>query len=142
MHFAEFFGLAPPDNAATVAAGTNVQFPQDGPSDGSIVRTSASQFNLSNIGTYQVYFQVPVTESGQLVVSLDSGGGPVEQAYTVVGRGATTTQIVETTLVQTTVVNTLLSVQNPAGASSALTITPLAGGNDPTSSSIVIEQIG
>ena len=142
MHFAEFFGLAPPDNAATVAAGTNVQFPQDGPSDGSIVRISASQFNLSNIGTYQVYFQVPVTESGQLVVSLDSGGGPVEQAYTVVGRGATTSQIVETTLVQTTVSDTLLAVQNPAGAASALTITPLAGGNDPVSSSIVIEQIG
>ncbi len=142
MHFAEFFGLAPPDNAATVAVGTNVQFPQNGPSDGSIVRASPSQFNLSNIGTYQVYFQVPVTESGQLVVSIDSGGGPLELPYTVVGRGTTTTQIVETTLVQTTVVNTLLSVQNPAGASTALTITPLAGGNDPVSSSIVIEQIG
>jgi hypothetical protein len=142
MHFAEFFGLAPPDNAATVAVGANVQFPQNGPSDGSTVRASASQFFLSNIGTYQVYFQVPVTESGQLVVSLDSGGGPVELPYTVVGRGTTTTQIVETTLVQTTVVNTLLSVQNPAGASTALTITPLAGGNDPVSSSIVIEQIG
>lgn len=142
MHFAEFFGLAPPDNVATVAAGADVQFPQNGPTDGSIVRTSSSQFDLSNIGTYQVSFQVPVTEAGQLVVSLDSGGGPVELPYTVVGRETTTTQIVETTLVQTTVVNSLLSVQNPASASTALTITPMAGGNDPVSSSIVIEQIG
>jgi len=142
MHYAEFFALAPPDNAATVAAGTAVQFPQDGPSDGLITRTSSSQFLLPSIGTYQVYFQVPVTEAGQLVLGLDSGGGVVELAYTVVGRGTGVTQIVETTLIQTTVVDSMLTVRNPAGESIALTITPLAGGTDPASSSIVIEQVG
>ena len=142
MHYAEFFGLAPPDNSATVAAGSAVQFPQNGPSDGLITRTSSSQFLLPSIGTYQVYFQVPVTEAGQLVVGLDSGGGTVELAYTVVGRGAGATQIVETTLIRTTVVDSIVSVMNPVGESLALTITPLAGGVDPASSSIVIEQVG
>ena len=40
----------PPDNATTVAPGTDVSFPQDGPNSGSsIVRTGASSFNLSEI---------------------------------------------------------------------------------------------
>ena len=45
---ADFFALMPPDNAATVAVGADVQFPQDGPnsSAGTISRTSASTFNL------------------------------------------------------------------------------------------------
>ena len=120
MHYAEFFGLGPPDNSTTVAPGTAVDFPQNGPTDGSIVRTSPSQFLLPNIGTYQVVFQVPVTEAGQLVITLDTGVGPQELPYTVVGRGAGTTQIVETTLVQTSVLNSVLSVENPQGEEVAL----------------------
>lgn len=53
----------PPDNAATVAPGTDVSFPQDGPNSGTdISRTSASSFNLAPIGTYQLLFQVSVNE--------------------------------------------------------------------------------
>lgn len=55
----------PPDNDAIVAPGSDVSFPQDGSNSGSsIVRTGASSFNLSEIGTYQVSFNVPVTEAG------------------------------------------------------------------------------
>ena len=49
--FADFYALMPPDNAATVAAGSDVQFPRDGASSGAIVRTSASEFALTAIGT-------------------------------------------------------------------------------------------
>ena len=43
-----------------MALGTNVSFPQDGPnSDASITQTGASSFNLSEIGTYQVFFNAP-----------------------------------------------------------------------------------
>ena len=53
--YADFYALMPPDNAATVAPGTDVSFPQDGPNSGTtIVRTGASSFNLTEIGTYQV----------------------------------------------------------------------------------------
>ena len=62
----------PPDNAATVAPGTDVSFPQDGPSNGSdISRTGPSSFNLAQIGTYQILFQVSVSEPAQLILTLN-----------------------------------------------------------------------
>jgi len=51
----------PPDNAATVAPGSDVSFPLNGQISGSsITRINNSSFNLNQIGTYQVYFNVPV----------------------------------------------------------------------------------
>ena len=136
---AQFFALMPPDNAAVVAPGTDVSFPQDGPNtDGvSIARISATEFNLSQAGAYRVSFQVPVSEAGQLILTLDGA----DLAYTLVGRDGGLSQIVETTLIQTTVDDTILTVRNPAGNSTALTITPLAGGTRPVSASIVIELV-
>ena len=136
--FADFFALMPPDNAATVAPGTDVSFPQDGPTSGTaIARIDASTFNLSAIGTYQVIFQVSVDEAGQLILTLNGA----DLAYTVVGRATGTNQIVGMSLVTTTVINSLLTVRNPAGNSTALTITPLAGGTRPVSAHLVITQI-
>ena len=134
--FADFYALMPPDNAATIAPGADVQFPQDGPTSGTgvITRTGASTFNLSAIGTYQVMFQVSVVESGQLVHVLNG----VEQSYTVVGRAIGSSQIVGMALITTSVVNSILSVRNPGGNSNALTIAPLAGGNNPSSAHLVI----
>lgn len=129
LSFADFYALMPPDNATPVPAGGDVDFPQDGPnSDGvSIVRTGLDTFQLSAIGTYQVLFQVSVTEAGQLILTLDSGGGAVELAYTRVGRDTGTSQIVGIALVETTVSNSILTVRNPTGNTPALTITPSAG---------------
>jgi hypothetical protein len=128
----------PPDNAATVAPGTDVSFPQDGPSSGgSIARTGPSTYNLAAIGTYQVAFQVSVSEAGQLILTLNGA----DLAYTVGGRATGTSQIVGTTLVTTAVVNSILTVRNPAGNSTALTITPLAGGTRPISAHLTITQI-
>jgi Collagen triple helix repeat (20 copies) len=138
LSFADFYALMPPDNAATVAPGTDVSFPEDGPTSGTtIARTGPSTFNLSAIGTYQVLFQVSVTEAGQLILTLNGA----DLAYTVVGRATGTSQIVELALVQTTVINSILTVRNPAGNSTALTITPLAGGTRPVSAHLVITQL-
>ena len=55
----------PSDNAATIAPGTDGSFPQDGANSGSaIARTGINSFNLSEIGTFQVYFNVLVSEAG------------------------------------------------------------------------------
>jgi hypothetical protein len=139
LDFADFFALMPSDNAATVAVGTDVSFPEDGPASGSglIARTSPSSINLSAIGTYQVLFQVSVTEPGQLILTLNGA----DLSYTVVGRATGTSQIVGMALVQTTIVNSLLTVRNPAGNATALTITPLAGGTSPASAHLVITRI-
>jgi hypothetical protein len=141
--FADFFALMPPDNAATVAVGGAVQFPQDGESsgNGSIVRAGLSTFLLADVGVYQVSFQVSVTEAGQLVLALNQGGGFLEIQSTVVGRATGTSQIVETALVRTVVPNSVLEVRNPVSESTALTITPLAGGTNPVSAHLVILQL-
>ena len=137
--FADFFALMPSDNAATVAPGTDVSFPQDGPisTDGNISRTGPSTFNLAAIGTYQVSFQVSVNEYAQLILTLNGA----DLAYTVVGRATGTSQITGVCLVQTTVVNSILTVRNPAGNSTALTITPLGGGTRAVSAHLVINKL-
>jgi hypothetical protein len=136
--FADFFALMPSDNPATVAPGTDVSFPQDGPTSGSaITRITASSFNLSAIGSYQIMFQVSVSEAGQLVLTLNGAN----LAYTVAGRATGTSQIVGMALVSTTAVNSILTVRNPAGNSTALTITPIAGGTLPVSAHLVIAQM-
>jgi hypothetical protein len=128
----------PPDNAATVGVGTDVSFPQNGPtSGGAIARTSGSAFNLSAIGFYQVLFQVSTDEPGQLILTLNGA----DLAYTVVGRATGTNQIAGMALVKTTLVNSILTVRNPAGNSTALTMTPIAGGTRSVSAHLVVTQI-
>lgn len=138
LNYADFYALMPPDNSATVAPGTDVSFPQDGPnSSASITRTGASPFNLSEIETYQVFFNVPVSEAEQLELTLN--GAPLQ--YTVVDRATGTSDISGMFLVNTTTINSILTVRNPTGNAAALTITPLAGGTNPVSAHLVIIQM-
>lgn len=127
----------PPDNGATVAPGTDVSFPQDGPSSNDLARTGPSTFNLPDPGTYRVAFNVSVGEAGQLILTLDGA----DLAYTVAGRATGTSQITGESLVQTTTPNSVLTVRNPAGNSTALTITPLAGGTRPSAATLIVEQV-
>jgi hypothetical protein len=136
--YALFFALMPPDNAGTVAVGTAVQFPQNGPtSAGSITRVTASTFNLANVGNYRVTWQVSVDEAGQLQLALNGVG----VASTVVGRATGTTQIMGSTSITTVAPNAVLSVINPVGNAAALTITPIAGGTNDVSATLLIEAL-
>ncbi len=138
LGFADFYALMPGDNAAAVAPGTDVSFPQDGPNSGTdIVRIGPDSFNLAEIGTYQVLFQVAVDEAGQLLLTLN--GADLE--YTVFGRATGASQIIGMAIVTTTVINSVLTVRNPAGNAAALTITPLAGGTRPVSAHLVITRL-
>ena len=135
--YAQFYALMPPDNAATVAVGADVDFPQDGPVGVGISRIGADSFNLSTPGVYRVAFAVSVTEAGQLALTLNGA----DLAYTVAGRATGTSQITGEYLVETTVADSILTLRNPAGNSTALTITPLAGGTRPASATLVIERL-
>ena len=137
--FADFYALMPADNSATVGVGADVQFPQDGPASGAgvITRLTASTFNLSAIGTYQIMFQVSVDEPGQLALTLNG----TELSATVVGRATGTSQLVGIALVTTNSINSILTVRNPTGNSTALTITPIAGGTHAVSAHLVITQL-
>lgn len=138
LGYADFYALMPPGNAATVAPGTDVSFPQNGPiANTNIGRLGPSSFNLGPIGTYQILFQVSVTEAGQLILTLNGQ----DLDYTVAGRATGTSQIVGMAVVTTTAVNSVLTVRNPAGNAAALTVTPLAGGTRPVSAHLVITQL-
>jgi hypothetical protein len=107
---ADYFALMPPDNANVILPGADVEFPQDGNSTGSdISRIITSAFNLVNAGTYQVLFQVPTEEPGQLVLTLNG----VELPNTLVGRNGGLNQLVCITMVTTTLPNSVLTVRNP-----------------------------
>jgi hypothetical protein len=127
----------PGDNIATVAPGTSVEFPQNGPTTSTgTVRVTPSAFVLATAGVYRVTFQAPVSEAGQLVLALDA----IELAYTVTGRSTGTTTIGETTLITATA-GQVLTVRNPAASRWALTISPFAGGFAPASATLLIELV-
>jgi len=139
----------PGDNAATVGVGAAVQFPQKGPTFGAtITRLSALSFQMAVVGTYEVSWQVSVAEAGQLVLHLDTGtvvgalNPSNEILKTACGRATGTSQLSNVVLIQTTAINTAISVHNPAGNSTALTITPLAGGGTlSASATLVIKRL-
>ena len=122
-----------------------MQFTENGLTSGSgIVRFGPSAFILPDVGTYEVFWQVSVTEAGQLQLWL----GATVLAYTTVGRATGSNQIVGDTLVRTTSPGQVLSVRNPNGNASALTITaaPVTGAGsstlrDPFSGVLLITRI-
>jgi hypothetical protein len=138
ISFADFYALMPPDNSATVAAGTPIAFPNAGPSSSSgITASSSTQFQLSEVGTYMISWQVSVDEAGQLVLELNG----TENLTTVVGRATGTSQIVGNRIITTETSNAILRVINPLGSPTVLTITTNAGGASPVSASLVIMRL-
>ena len=128
----------PPDNAALVPVGGDVAFPEDGPTSGTdITRSSKDTFILAEPGTYLVQFVVSVTEAGQLVLTLEGS----ELPYTVTGRNIEAAQIVGLTMITTTEEDSELTVRNPAGNATSLTISPSSGGAQPVSAHLVILRL-
>jgi hypothetical protein len=135
---ADFYALMPADNAATVAVGAAVDFPNDGSILGTdITRLTASTFQLAAVGLYQVQWFVSVDEPGQLIVSLDAAELPT----TCFGRATGTSQIGGTCIVSVAAPNAVLSIVNPLGNAAALTITPIAGGAHTVSAHLVIVRL-
>ena len=136
--FADYYATMPPDNKTTIAVGEDVEFPSEASSFGSsITRLSASTFNLAEIGTYQVFYQVPVTEAGQLELTLNDAA----IASSVNGRTTRTSNITGMNIIETTTINSVLSLRNPAGNTTALTITPTAGGASPVTAHLIIIKL-
>ena len=52
LNYADFFALMPPDNAATVAPGTDVSFPQDGPNSGAGICANCGFDSAKNLRSY------------------------------------------------------------------------------------------
>lgn len=128
----------PTDNPDPILPGGDVAFPQNGAIRGTdITRTGDTSFTLVTPGTYQVQFQVPVSEAGQLVLTLNGA----QQLYTVAGQSGTNGQLTGVALVQTAEANEVLTLRNPAGNTNSLTVTPSAGGAAPASAHLTILRL-
>jgi hypothetical protein len=141
--YGNFYALMPSDNADPVEQNSAVEFPNSGPSLG--VVGFSTDFELPVAGIYEVTWQVPVDEAGQLELWLDQGSGPLGLPQTVVGRITGNTQIIGDTLIEVSSAPALLSVRNPN--SDPLTIPPYAhsggtGAGLPVSATLTIKRIG
>ncbi len=144
LDFSDFYALMPGDNSATIATGAPILFPQDGPTNAAIIRqggNSQSVFILPAIGTYLVQFQASIAEGGPGSAQLQLEINGVADPNTVVGRARGTDQVVGKSLVTTSVPNTTLSVINPGNNTTALTLTPVAGGTDSVSAHLLIIRL-
>ena len=133
--YADFYALIPFSNPGVIFPGGSVQFPQIGSVSGGIFPVSPRTFMLEAAGTYQVMFEVSVTEPGQLLIWLNG----FELPYTVVGRASGNTQITGMSIITTTVPFSPLEIRNPGPG--LLTITPNAGGNRPVSAHLIITKL-
>ena len=133
--YQDFYALMPSDNVATVPINGAIEFPQTAVSNSIITRISPSSFNLPDIGTYEISFQASIQEQTQLGIFLNGA----LLSSSVVGRATGTTQIVGSSLVTTTLVNSLLSINNLGFT--AITMAPNAGGTNPVSAHLIIKKL-
>lgn len=141
---AMFFAQMPSDNPGTVAGGAAVSFPSISSAYGTTppANTSGTAKTVPVAGVYLVSFQVSVTEAGQLQLWRGLAGTTVVPESTA--SRATGTSLITNQVLLTLVANEILSVRNPTGASTPLTITPSAGGGEPaaTSATLTIVRVG
>lgn len=120
LDFANFYALMPPDNEALVEAGKDIEFPNNGPSSGkSIKRIDRKSFNLLNVGTYQVFFQVNVSEPCQVILTLNDE----ELEYTLLDNPSYSSRIIGMFLIKTNKENSTLTVRNYSCNNTNLTVT-------------------
>ena len=127
----------PNDDAATIASGDAISLPDSSASTEDITRLDDTTFTLVNTGTYLITYQASIDEPGQLGLSLNGSLIP----YSVSGRATGTNQIYNSVIIEVTTANSTLSLVNPEGNTTALTLTPSAGGTHPVTAHLVIVKI-
>ena len=133
--YASFYALAPNDNPTAIAQNTAVEFPNSSASTTGITRLTNSTFNLADTGTYLIMFKVNTNTAGQLGIAVN---GAVQPNATF-GNAADDGIIEGKTIITTTAANTVLSIVNPI--TTAVTVTPSAGGTEATVSDLTIIKL-
>ena len=133
--YASFYALAPNDNPTAIAQNTAVEFPNTSASTTGITRLTNSTFNLADTGTYLIMFKVNTNTAGQLGIAVN---GAVQPNATF-GNAADDGIIEGKTIITTTAANTVLSIVNPI--TTAVTVTPSAGGTEATVSDLTIIKL-
>jgi hypothetical protein len=136
LEMADFYGMVASNN---INAGHAIPFAQNGPASGNITRISDSSFQLGTVGIYEVMMQIPVQNTGQVVVALNN----VELPYTVTGEsnGSNNVSLVQKVFVQTTIPNSLLEIRYPAANTGTMKVVNSGGGNAAVSAHLVIVRV-
>jgi hypothetical protein len=130
------------DNPDAILPGESIQFPSPVINTyGSIQRIagSSTQFALPPGGVYEITFQVPVSNAGELVVVLNG----IELLYTVVGKPGSGL-IVGMSIVATPLIgNSIITISNPLTATlGGLQVDNATGAlTQPLSCHLIIKQL-
>jgi hypothetical protein len=136
--FADYYALAPADNAEAIAAGEAIDFPRGSSSDFRMIsRVDDSTFNLAKTGAYLIMFNICTDDPAQVELELNG----VALSYTATGRDIQGTQINGMSVVTVTQPNSTLSVINTAESENEVVITQNAGGTTPSSSHLIIVKL-
>ena len=133
--FASFNGTSAVGDPTVVAQNTAVPFPNAIAGTTGITRLTNTSFNLAEPGEYLVQFKVNSNEAGQLGIALNGAVQPNTTFGTATANGS----IDGASIITTTAPNTQLSIVNPNATS--ITITPDAGGTNPTVSALNIIKL-
>jgi hypothetical protein len=136
LEMADFYGLVASNS---ITSGHAVPFAQNGPASGNITRISDTSFQLGTVGIYEVMMQIPVQNTGQVVVALNN----VELPYTVAGEsnGSNNVSLVQKVFVQTIIPNSLLEIRFPAANTGTMKVVNSGGGNAAISAHLVIVRV-
>src|SRR5690606_36270379 len=138
QNFSDFYQLSDVGVTPTIVPGADVEFPSNGPTNGVIVRTSTTQFLLPTIGSYEINFQCNAIggDAATLVVTLN--GVELPQTHAVVSLASG--QIVGMCIINTTAVNTILTIRNPALSPYNISMDTVLT-SMPSSSHLVIKEL-
>ena len=137
LGYADFYALMPTDNATAIEPGGDVAFPEQSfIGSTSITRTTDSSFTFTEAGIYLVLFNAAVSEAAQLVLTVDG----TELPYTLSGTDSALSQITGISIISAGE-NSVLTVSNPASATTSVTLTPSAGGTSAVSAHLTIIRL-
>ena len=128
--FSNFYTIVTTGPPVHIVAGSSIIFDTDGPSNGIITRVNTTQFNLPNIGTYEIYFEVNINGTPDSVVVING----TEIAYT--NTNTQSGEIVRTFLIVTTTINSIISINNPAASTTDIILS-----NKVSANHLIIKQI-
>ena len=137
LGYADFYALMPPENAAEIAPGEAVEFPEQSFIGGTnITRISDSEFAFTESGIYLLLFNAAVSEAAQLVPAING----TELSFALAGKDSALSQLSGTAIISANE-GDILTLRNPSSASSSLTLTPNAGGNSPVSAHLTVIRL-
>ncbi len=136
ISFANFYALAPSDNADAIAPGEAVEFPNTGAIGGNAIeKTTDTTFTLVQAGIYLVAFHATSDSEGQLGVALN---GTLLQSTVA---GMTAAEQLSNTVLVTANAGDVLSVINPDTNTNSFNCSASAGGNCAVTENLVIIKI-